>query len=189
MKGHNSSTSNVSDKPINIGQLMDVSSMNKSTTGFDKNDKNCTNENWNINKSSGSRPVPSMFTQMRQKLKDSLLKNSLDGDQQQTASFENTKKAITFNTENASTNAQTKGEHNRHGSSAVQNYTSTSQMNTIDTNPDITKAFIKRNTIADSNIIDARNASFRRALITGVRSSGFHPGSGTHSKPANNKSK
>ena len=25
---------------------MDVSSMNKSTTGFDKNDKNSTNENW-----------------------------------------------------------------------------------------------------------------------------------------------
>ena len=92
------------------------------------------------------------------------------------------KKAITFNTNNA-TGANQARDRNRHASTAGPTYTSSSRMNTLDTNPDTQKAFIKSHNTKEAPDVDHLN--FRRTLLTGVRSSGFLPVSSQPAKTHN----
>ena len=61
------------------------------------------------------------------------------------------------------------------GSGNGPTFTSTSQMNTLDSNQDYQKAFIKRSMVTEAQIVDTEYANFRKTQLTGVRSSGFLP--------------
>jgi hypothetical protein len=66
-------------------------------------------------------------------------------------------------------------DKNKVGSGNGPTFTSSSHMNTLDSNQDYQKAFIKRSMVTDSHLMDTEYANFRKTQLTGVRSSGFLP--------------
>ena len=76
--GANASTSKASEKHRSHSHLQDGSTATRSTAA-ERAEKSTMLDQWNISKTGGStRPVPSMFTQMKQKMKEHSIKSTIN---------------------------------------------------------------------------------------------------------------
>ena len=82
------------------------------------------------------------------------------------------KKAITFNTATINSGQHAK-EKNKGNSQYGATQTNSSQMNTLDTHADYQKIFIRRNNVAEQQVVDTEHPNVRKTVFTGVRSAGF----------------